>query len=73
MRQIHIVIAALSVAMIASAAAEAKSPKAHDKSLLKFNRARILNVCGRACHSPGGNKRVCCICNGGDFIGGRCV
>jgi hypothetical protein len=73
MRQILMIAVALSVAMIAPGAVQAKSPKSYDKSLLKFNRARVLEVCRSACHSPGGNPKVCCICNGGNWIGGRCT
>jgi len=73
MRQFLIFALAVSLAMIVPITAPAKSYKAHENSLLRFNRARVINVCQRACHSPGGNPRVCCICNGGDWIGGRCA
>ena len=73
MRQISIFALAVSLAMIGPITAQAQSSKAREHPLLRFDRARVISVCKRACHSPGGNPRVCCICNGGDWIGGHCA
>jgi hypothetical protein len=67
MRHIILIVYALLLLTAPTMSAHAKS------SLLHFERDRVLNVCKRACHSPGGNPRVCCICNGGDWINGRCA
>jgi hypothetical protein len=37
----------------------------------RFIKARVLDLCERACQ-PGGNKAVCCTCNGGAWYGRMC-
>jgi hypothetical protein len=73
MHRLILIAAVVATTVILPVAANAASTKVHMNAYRNFSRAQFINICARACHSPGGNRAVCCACNGGDWTGKFCT
>ena len=69
MHRFFVIVTILTTAIIVAAPeATARDTKAYRN----FSRAKLINICARAC-GPHGSARWCCICNDGYWTGNRCA